>query len=302
MRRLKAELALASGDKIGESPFWDGINERLIWCDQEEGVINEARADGARFRLTRQWRIGRRVAAVVPRASGGLIVAAGLDVLALAPGDEISVLARIDDAGEGLSINEAKCDPSGRLWLGLMSATFAPGAGALYRLKASGEIERVLDGVTIANGMGWSSDARTMYFADSATRGIDAFDFDISSGNLVARRRFMTCEAGCPDGLTLDADDCVWVAVVGPGIVERVSPRGEILAQVSAPTPAVTSCAFGGAGGETLFITTLGRPLPEAAAVFGCSQTDIAKSARAPGHVFCCNPGVHGAGATAFAG
>jgi sugar lactone lactonase YvrE len=302
MRRLKAKLALASGDKIGESPFWDCINERLIWCDQEEGAISEARVDGGGLSLTRRWRIGRRVAAVVPRANGGLIVAAGLDVLAFAPDEAISVLARIDDVGEGLLINEAKCDPCGRLWLGLMSMAFAPGAGALYRLEANGEIERVLDGLTIANGMGWSSDARTMYFADSATRGVDAFDFDISSGNLVARRRFMTCEAGCPDGLTLDADDCVWVAVVGPGIVERVSPRGEILAQVSAPTPAVTSCAFGGAKGETLFITTLGRPLPEAAAEFGCTRGDIAKSARSPGHVFCCNPGVRGAGATAFAG
>lgn len=302
MLQLRAKLAIASGDRIGESPFWDASAQRLIWCDQEQGIVSEARANGAGWRLTRQWRIGRRVAAVTPRANGGLIVASGLDVLSLGDDGKVTVIARIDATGDGRLINEAKCDPAGRLWLGLMNMEFAMGAGALYRLEASGAVKRVLDGVTIANGMGWSREGRTMYFADSATRGVDAFDFDIASGELGRRRRFMTCGAGCPDGLTIDGEDCVWVAIVGPGVVKRISPDGEILARISVPTPAVTSCAFGGAEADTLFITTLGRPIPEAAAQFGCSRGEIRRSTHSRGHVFSCKPGIRGNITTPFAG
>jgi sugar lactone lactonase YvrE len=301
MIQLSASLAIASGDRIGESPFWDASAERLIWCDQEQGLVSEARADGAAWRLTEQWRIGRHVGAVAPRANGGLLVASGLEVLALGDDGGVSVLARVDTACDGLVINEAKCDPAGRLWLGVMSMDFSPGAGALYCLEAHGQIRRMLDGVTIANGMGWSGDGRTMYFADSAARGVDAFDFDAASGKISGRRRFLTCSAGCPDGLTIDAEDCVWVAIVGKGVVERISPEGRMLAEISVPTPAVTSCAFGAAAADTLFITTLGRPIPEVATQFGCTHDEIRRSTQSLGHVFACKPGVRGNAATPFA-
>jgi sugar lactone lactonase YvrE len=166
-----------------------------------------------------------------------------------------------------LRSNDAKADPAGRMWLGTMAYDETPGASALYRLDsgAAGPV-RVLGGVTISNGLGWSSDAKTMYYIDTPTGWIDAFDYDLETGELANRRGFaqIPAGAGSPDGMTTDADGGVWVALWGGGAVRRYRQDGSLDRVVEVGTPNVTSCAFAGADLDLLVITTATANEPDA--------------------------------------
>jgi sugar lactone lactonase YvrE len=134
----------------------------------------------------------------------------------------------------------------------------AKGGGTLSRITGDGAAEVVLDDVTVSNGTGWSPDGRLMYYIDTPTRRIDVFDHDPATGRVSGRRPLATVEdgAGYPDGLTVDADGCVWVALWDGAAVRRYTPGGELDRVVRLPVPRVTACAFGGAGLTDLYITT----------------------------------------------
>jgi sugar lactone lactonase YvrE len=131
-----------------------------------------------------------------------------------------------------------------------------PGGGTLSRLTGDGGVTTVLDDVTVSNGTGWSPDGRLMYYIDSPTRRVDVFDHE--AGRVSNRRPFAEIEdgAGFPDGLTVDADGCVWVALWDGGAVRRYTPSGELDRVITLPTPRVTACAFGGSDLTDLYITT----------------------------------------------
>jgi sugar lactone lactonase YvrE len=148
--------------------------------------------------------------------------------------------------------------PTGRFWAGTMAYDEAPGAGVLYRLELDGTCTTVLTGLTISNGIGWSPDDATMYLTDSGTSHVEAFDFDGATGHLTPASHPGPHPAagGAPDGLTVDQDGGIWVALWGGGAVQRYGPDRALLTTVSLPVDQPTSCAFGGPDQATLFVTS----------------------------------------------
>jgi sugar lactone lactonase YvrE len=152
-------------------------------------------------------------------------------------------------------MNEGGCDPEGRFLCGSMAYDQTLGAGSVHRLDPDGTVHRVLEGVTISNGVEWSPDGSLAYYNDTPTHRISVFDWDGEAG-LTGRRTFVDLGDGYPDGLTVDAEGGVWTALYDGGAVRRYAPDGTLDLVVEVPTPKVTACTFGGPGLDELFITT----------------------------------------------
>lgn len=251
----------------GEGPVWHPGWGGLRWVDMLAGDVLSLDADGAVTRRT----VGTVAALVRPRAAGGFVVAVerGL-VLVDADGREEAVP---DICPPGTRMNEGGCDPSGRLFVGSVAWDEAPGRADLYRVDADRTVTTVLSGITISNGIGWSPDGSRAYYVDSPTGRIDVFDA-AEDGRLVRRGVLaeIPAEDGLPDGLTVDADGGVWVALWQGGAVRRYSQSGRLDEQIDLPVRQVTACAFGGDRLDELYITTsrkgLDEPEPEAGALF----------------------------------
>jgi sugar lactone lactonase YvrE len=196
----------------------------------------------------------QHVGAAKPRAGGGLVLNLRDGIGLLDPDGAFRWLHH--DPVPGRRGNDAAVAPDGSLWAGTMRYDEAPGGGTLTRLTGDGTAEAVLDDVTVSNGTGWSPDGRLMYYVDTPTRGIDVFDVD--GGRVTGRRRLARVEegAGYPDGLTVDAEGCVWVALWDGGAVRRYTPSGELDRVLPLPVPRPTACAFGGPDLTDLYITT----------------------------------------------
>jgi sugar lactone lactonase YvrE len=255
-RAADVEVVLAAGAELGEAPTWDPLTRRLLWVDIMEGAIHRTEpstgADDVR-------RVGQPVGAVVPTTSGRLAIAArdGFFLLDPSKGD-LEPLASHDGGDPETLMNDGKCDPWGGFWAGTKAIDGRRPIGSLYRLGADRRLTRVLTGLTVSNGLGWSPDGSTMYHIDSPTHGVDAFDVDPTTGDVSNRRRLVTFAAawGLPDGMTVDEEGFLWIAFWGGSAVRRVAPDGDVAAEIGLPVTLVTSCAFGGDDGAELFVTS----------------------------------------------
>jgi sugar lactone lactonase YvrE len=211
--------------------------------------------------------VDRPVGAVAPAIGGGYVLAAGTGFVYVDDAGAVEELAQPEAGRTDVRMNDGACDPQGRFWAGTMAYDESPGAGVLYRLELDGTCTRVLSGLTIANGIGWSPDGATMYLADSGTGLVEAFAFDGATGDLSEHRTLVRIQQPgvVPDGLTVDQEGGIWVALWGGGAVVRYGPHGAPLATVRLPVDQPTSCAFGGAELATLFVTTARAGLDEAA-------------------------------------
>ena len=211
--------------------------------------------------------LDRHVGAVAPASGGGWVLAAGTGFVHVDALGAVHELAQPEAGRTDVRMNDGACDAVGRFWAGTMAYDERPGAGALYRLELDGRCTTMLTGLTISNGIGWSPDGTTMYLADSGTARVDAFDFDPTSGDLGRRRTIITIdEPGvAPDGLTVDEDGGIWVALWDGGAVRRYAPDGTLLTEVELPVDRPTSCAFGGPDRSTLYVTTARHGLDEGA-------------------------------------
>lgn len=245
------EVAVRANAKLAEGPRWDAAARRLLWVDIEGCELHvfesgEDRAIG----------LDAMVGAVAPTTVGAALVALA-DCLALVDlaDESVRTLVRLPH-GPAIRSNDGACDAAGRFWIGTMGLDLTPGAGALYRYD--GTLERVLDGVTLSNGLGWTRDDSRMYYIDSAMQRVDVFDFELASGRLDDRRPFISIgkSDGIPDGLTVDDEGGVWVALYGGSRVHRYDDRGRLDAVLEVPAENVTSCCFGGDDGRSLFVTT----------------------------------------------
>ena len=256
--------------RLGEGPTWDARTRALLFVDILAGEVHRLDPRTADLETIE---VGEPVGAVVPRSAGGYVVATRSGFGALADDGVLTPLHAVEERAPGARMNDAKCDAAGRLWAGTQSTAPEWRAGGLYRLDATG-VTRVLNGVATSNGIGWSVDGSTLYYVDSATGGIDAFDFDVATGSVDRRRRFADVppELGLPDGLTVDAEDGVWLAVFFGSRLHRYGPDGRLDAVVHFPVSLVTSCAFGGDTLDELYVTTaahrLRDPEPLAGALF----------------------------------
>lgn len=312
--RLNAKLAIDARDRLGEGPVWDATGQRLLWSDNDNltGVIHEARPDGAGgWRESRRWNLNLpvdapkpRLGTVIPRSKGGFVVAAGTEVFMLDDAGKKTPFVHLDEDPSRVRFNDAKCDSLGRLWAGTISTDFVSKRGALYRIDGDGTVTVMLKNVTVSNGLGWSPDGSTFYYIDSPTCKVDAFDFDVTRGAISKRRTLVTIERGSPDGMTVDREGCLWVAVIGVGEVLSYAPDGTLLARVAISHPSPTSCAFGGIDGGDLFITSASIRLPDLLLTFGITKETLEESSTAleGGGLFVCRPGSTGAPATPFAG
>ncbi|KOU57226.1 calcium-binding protein [Streptomyces sp. MMG1533] len=245
------EVAVRAEATLGEGPTWDAAAGRLVWIDILGSRINTYDpVSGRRTSRTTDQHVG----AVKPRAGGGLVLNLR-DGVALLDEDGTFRWLRHEPV-PGRRANDAAVAPDGSLWAGTMRYDEAPGGGTLSRITGEGTAEVVLDDVAVSNGTGWSPDGRLMYYIDSPTRRVDVFDF--TDGRALNRRPLVEIEegAGFPDGLTVDADGCVWVALWDGGAVRRYTPDGGLDRVIELPTPRVTACAFGGADLTDLYITT----------------------------------------------
>ncbi|GEC08058.1 calcium-binding protein [Streptomyces spinoverrucosus] len=245
------DVAVRAEATLGEGPTWDAAAGRLIWIDILGSRLHTYDpATGRRTTRTTPQHVG----AAKPRANGGMVLNLRDGVGLLDPDGTFRWLHH--DPVPGRRANDAAVAPDGALWAGTMRYDEAPGGGTLSRLAPDGSVAVVLDDVAVSNGTGWSPDGRLMYYIDSPTRRIDVFD--TVDGHVTGRRPLAGIEegAGFPDGLTVDADGCVWVALWDGGAVRRYTPTGELDRVLQLPVPRPTACAFGGPDLTDLYITT----------------------------------------------
>ncbi len=258
------EVAVRAEAELGEGPTWDAAAGRLLWIDILGSRLHTY--DPATGRRTVR-RTEQHIGAVKPRAGGGLVLNLRDGIGLLDPDDGFRWLHH--EPVPGRRANDAAIAPDGALWAGTMRYDEAPGGGTLSRVTGEGTVEVVLDDVAVSNGTGWSPDGRLMYYIDSPTRRVDVFDH--ADGRISGRRTLAEIEesAGFPDGLTVDAEGCVWVALWQGSAVRRYTPGGELDRVIELPVPLVTACAFGGPDLTDLYITTARTGLAEPPALAG---------------------------------
>lgn len=248
---------------LGEGPVWSERDASLYWVDIHRPAVHRwCAASGAHT----ERRLEEPASIAVPCASGGLLVATPRGLMRLGSGDgSLSLLSHPESGRPGNRYNDGRCDRLGRLWIGSMDRTAAPQQGSLFRVQGDGTATRMISGFTLPNGLGWSPDDRRMYVTETAAGTIYEYDFDLASGTIENRRPFIALDParGKPDGLTVDADGCLWVALWDGWEVVRFSPQGREIQRVAVPVPRPTSCCFGGDGLTTLFITSARLRLDE---------------------------------------
>lgn len=253
---------------LSEGPRWHEERQELLWVDILGRHLHRGRLDeDGGLERVETISVDRHVGAVAPAIDGGYVLAAGPGFLYVDETGATHELAQPEAGRTDVRMNDGACDSQGRLWAGTMAYDESPGAGSLYRLELDGSCTTVLTGLTISNGIGWSPEGTSMYLNDSGTATVDAFGFDGSSGAISDRRTIVQIDQPgvAPDGLTVDEQGGIWVALWNGGAVNRYGPDGSLLASVSLPVQRPTSCAFGGPDRDILFVTTARTDLDEAA-------------------------------------
>ncbi|MGX7952906.1 SMP-30/gluconolactonase/LRE family protein [Tsuneonella sp. HG249] len=276
------------GAVLGEGPVWIARNEALHWLDIVSGRLFQNAAG-----QTDVVEPTQTLCSIVPRAAGGFIGGSLDGIVAIGADFAIAPLVHPETDQPGNRFNDGKVDREGRFWAGTMDRTERAASGSLYRLDADRRCTRIDSGYTVTNGPAFSVDGRTMYHTDSGRQIIYAFELD-RAGNASNRRVFAQFGEGdgYPDGMTVDAEDCLWVAFWDGWCIRRLSPTGERLQEIAVPVQRPTSCAFGGERLDKLFITSARRDFTPA---------ELERQPQAGG-LFCFEPGVTGIAELPFAG
>jgi sugar lactone lactonase YvrE len=280
---VDAELLVDLRTEIGEGPLWDHRAGRLLFVDVVAGELFAATLDG-RVEIVG---MGHALGAVGLREEGGYVLATQHGVATLEPGGKPEPFSDLRLA-DGMRMNDAQVGPDGCLWAGSMSWDATPDAGTLYRIAPDGSWKVVLESLTVSNGIGWDAAGETMFYVDSAMHALEAFDWD-PAGAISGRRVVAEIPEGLPDGLCVDDEDHVWVAVHGAGVVVRFAPTGERVATVRVPASQPTSCCFAGNDLDVLVITSAGEGL-----------SPLERHDQHAGAIFAADVGVRGRRANVF--
>ena len=263
MKNYEAEVLSATKYRLGESPFYDARSGNLSFVDIIAGNFYFfSEKDIPKVKDIQGVPFGQQIGAAVPSDDNGYIVA-GTDGLYKYKGKEISKARTLTDVYESYQrSNDAKADPEGRLWFGSVSGDDDHEAsGNLYRLDHSG-IKIMEHNTKISNGMAWNAEKNRFFFSDSPFKAVFAYDYNNETGDISGRKILFEIEDGVPDGMCIDSEDNLWLAVWGGSRIEkRSSITGELLAVVNVPAKNTTSCCFYGKDLDRLFITSSGEGL-----------------------------------------
>lgn len=271
---------------LGESPIWDAVNARILWLDILKSEVHQF-YPGLKEHKTVQ--LNKVPGCITLNSRGELLTAVedGFAALDFATG-KLSMLAEVEKDNDDNRFNDGKCDASGRFWAGTMSKSGKPAAGSLYALETNGSVTLKIEGVSCSNGLAWSPDNSKFYYIDSPTKQIVSYDFDLDSGDICGKRVVINFSSrdGTPDGMTIDRDGMIWIALWNGWRIIRVNPvTGHMLESVSLPVSRVTSCTFGGAQLQDLYITS---------ARIGLTGIELKKQPRAGGFFVIKNAGFQG--------
>jgi sugar lactone lactonase YvrE len=291
---VEIECVFATKATIGEGPVWSVREQRLYWVDIPEKRIHVFDPSN---RSERVFDLPDLVTSATPRRAGGLILTLKKSIAYFDPdAGKLDVLPDPEKDKPGNRFNDGKCDRQGRLWAGTMGdVDWDRPVGSLYRFDPDGRLSRLEEGVRCSNGLGWSPDGKTLYYAESFDYKIHAYEFDPAKGSIGRRRLFASLDPGSgafPDGLTVDADGFVWSAQPVFGRLVRYDPKGVIERIIELPVSRGTSCMFGGADLDVLYVTTMRGTL---------TDEQLAEEPLA-GSLLALRPGFRGLAETPFAG
>ncbi|WBP94525.1 SMP-30/gluconolactonase/LRE family protein [Mycolicibacterium neoaurum] len=247
---------------LGEGPLWDVQQQSLYWIDSADGRIFRSTASGAGIRA---WEVGQKIGSMaLTRTGDGALVALqdGLWQLAFDSG-ELTLLVELEADLPHNRLNDGKVDRAGRFVFGSMDTLEESGSGKLYSYSPDGTLTVLDDGITVSNGPCFSPDGTTLYFADTWTGDIWAYDYDLEHGSVANRRTFATVDTssgGAADGATVDAEGYVWQALVYGGKIIRYAPDGSVDRVIDFPVLKPTSVMFGGPDLDVLFVTSMAKP------------------------------------------
>jgi sugar lactone lactonase YvrE len=248
---------------LGEGPVWDNRQKKIFWIDILNGVIQYYYPASGEYRTCQ---VGQMIGAIALKRSGGLITAlkSGFAEIDLNK-ETVRLISEVETNLPDNRFNDGKCDPAGRFWAGTMSISNTPHAGSLYVLEKNFVRTKIV-GVSCSNGLAWSPDHKTLYYIDTPTSSVVAYDYNIITGNITNKNIVINIskEEGYPDGMTIDTEGMLWIALWGGWKIARYNPyTGKQLSQFSLPVSRVSSCIFGGDTLEDIYITSARTGLSE---------------------------------------
>jgi sugar lactone lactonase YvrE len=250
--------------ELAEGPTWDAAHQRLRWVDIPAGAVHEGTLADGRIEVTGGLRVAGTAGAVAAADDGTLVVAGQEALLVVHPDGTRREGPRVVPAGAGRRLNDGAVDPAGRFLVGTLSLAEVTGAEVLVRWDREGALTVLDDDLHLSNGLGWSADGRTLYSVDTLRGTVFARPYDPGDGSAGPRRVHALVDGGLPDGLAVDAEDHLWLAVWGAGEVRRLGPDGRVVARLAVPAPHTSSVAFAGEDLRTLVITTAREDLSDA--------------------------------------
>ncbi|MFF1571394.1 SMP-30/gluconolactonase/LRE family protein [Leifsonia sp. NPDC058292] len=264
---MTIELITATTDSylLGEGPLWDPIRSRLIWVDIREGCVYSGVLDpGGTIEVSERFELNQSVGAVSVSNLGDWIIAGHERIYFRSLDGTLVDGDRILEENSGRRLNDGKADPAGRYLVGTLSLTGPSRTESLVSIDFDGSLRVIDDDLTLSNGLAWSADGHTLYSVDTERQTVYARPYDIESGDVGPRHTFLTIGDGYPDGMTIDAEGHLWIAIWGAGEVRRFSPQGQLVDTVAVPAPHTSSVAFAGPELDTLVITTARQDLTAA--------------------------------------
>ncbi len=290
MPRWSASIASADVFGLGEGPLWDPQRRRVLWVDVDAGTVHEGGLDGGQVVLRRSWHLDRTVGAVVCSAAGDLLVAGAQGLITVTEAGSFPGPAIVTQPTRRL--NDGGCDPAGNFLVGTLALDGTRGREVLVRVERDQAVTILDDDLTLSNGLAWSADGTLLYSVDTLPGVVWVRSYDAVSGAVGTRRMWLRVADGGPDGICMDAEEHLWIAIWGAGQVRRYAPDGRLAGIVDVPAPHTSSVAFVGDRLDQLLITT---------ATSGLAAEQLA-SFPDSGRLFLADVGVTGLPVTAWSG
>jgi sugar lactone lactonase YvrE len=247
---------------LGEGPVWDPAGERVLWVDIHAGLVLEGRLDGPRIDVTATHRFDGFVGAVAPGVAGSLLIATRDALVEQSTDGTRRAIAEVLPGAVDQRLNDGSTDPTGRFLVGSLSLSGSSDVEVLVRLERDGSLTTLDTDLTLSNGLAWTCDGRRMYSVDTYRRVVYVRDYDPDTGATGPRATHLTLDSGWPDGIAIDAEDHLWVAVWGAGEVRRFDPQGQLVDTLETDAPNTSALAFAVTDLQTLVVTTASVDLP----------------------------------------